>query len=196
MKTMKSILAIAIMFAAVGLFAQDLMVDKTKSTLKWHGEKVTGEHFGAIDLQSGMLVWKNNKITGGEMIIDMTSITNSDIEDAGYNAKLVGHLKSDDFFGVEKFPTAKLEIKGSDAFKGNKATVKAELTIKGITHPIEFEAQKENDWFMAEIVVDRSKYDVRYGSGSFFENLGDKTIYDDFTLTVKLATVSEDTAGL
>lgn len=193
---MKSILAIAIMFATVGLFAQELTVDTKKSTFKWHGEKVTGEHFGTIDLKEGILVWKNNKITGGKMIIDMTSITNTDIEDAGYNAKLVGHLKSDDFFGVEKYPTAKLEIKSSDAFKDNKATVKAELTIKGITHPIEFEAQKQNNWFMAEIVVDRSKYDVRYGSGSFFDNLGDKTIYDDFTLTVKIATMSEDTAGL
>jgi polyisoprenoid-binding protein YceI len=196
MKTMKSIFAIAMIFATVGLFAQELTVDTKKSTLKWHGEKVTGEHFGTIDLKEGMLVWKNNKIVSGQMIIDMTSITNTDIDDAGYNAKLVGHLKSDDFFGVEKYPTAKLNIKGSDAFKDNKATVKGELTIKGITHPIEFEAQKENDWFMAEIVVDRSKYDVRYGSGSFFDNLGDKTIYDDFTLTVKIATVSEDTAAL
>jgi polyisoprenoid-binding protein YceI len=196
MKTMKSIFAIAMIFATVGLFAQELTVDTKKSTLKWHGEKVTGEHFGTIDLKEGMLVWKNNKIVSGQMIIDMTSITNTDIDDAGYNAKLVGHLKSDDFFGVEKYPTAKLYIKGSDAFKDNKATVKGELTIKGITHPIEFEAQKENDWFMAEIVVDRSKYDVRYGSGSFFDNLGDKTIYDDFTLTVKIATVSEDTAAL
>jgi polyisoprenoid-binding protein YceI len=196
MKTMKSIFAIAMIFATVGLFAQELTVDTKKSTLKWHGEKVTGEHFGNIDLSEGKLVWKNNKIVSGEMVIDMTSITNTDIEDEGYNAKLVGHLKSDDFFGVEKYPTAKLDIKGSDAFKDNKAKVKGELTIKGITHPIEFEAQKENDWFMAEIVVDRSKYDVRYGSGSFFDNLGDKTIYDDFTLTVKIATISEDTAGL
>lgn len=196
MKTMKSIFAIAMIFATVGLFAQKLTVDTKKSTLKWHGEKVTGEHFGMIDLKDGMLVWKNNKITGGEMIIDMTSITNTDIEDAEYNAKLVGHLKSDDFFGVEKYPTAKLDIKSSSAFKDNKATVKGELTIKETTLPIEFTAQKEGNWFMAELVIDRSKYDVRYGSGSFFDNLGDKTIYDDFTLTVKIATVPENTAGL
>ena len=77
-----------------------------------------------------------------------------------------------------------------------KATVKAHLTIKETTLPIEFEAQKEGNWFMAEIVVDRSKYDVRYGSGSFFDNLGDKTIYDDFTLTVKIATMNSNTANL
>ena len=72
----------------------------------------------------------------------------------------------------------------------NNAKVKAHLTIKDITHPIEFDAQKDGNWFMAEIVVDRSKFDVRYGSGSFFDNLGDKMIYDDFTMTVKIATIN------
>ena len=91
---------------------------------------------------------------------------------------------------------ATLEIKSSEKFKGNKATVKAHLTIKEITHPIEFEVQRNGNWFMAEIVVDRSKYDVRYGSGSFFDNLGDKMIYDEFTMTVKIATMNENTAAL
>ena len=140
--------------------------------------------------------WDNNKISEGEFIIDMSSITNKDIEDPGYKAKLEGHLKSDDFFGVETFPTAKLEIKSSSAFKNNKGTVNAHLTIKDITHPIKFEVRKDGKWLMAEIVVDRSKYDVRYGSGSFFDNLGDKMIYDDFTMTVKIATMNENTAAL
>lgn len=196
MKTLTSIFATIMIFATVGLFAQELKVDTKKSTLKWHGEKVTGEHMGTIELKEGKLVWKNNKLTDGEMIIDMTSIVNTDIEDAGYKAKLEGHLKSDDFFGVEKYPTAKLIIKSSDAFKNNKAVVKGHLTIKETTLPVEFTAQKEGNWFMAEIVIDRSKYDVRYGSGSFFDDLGDKTIYDDFTLTVKIATLSKDTAGM
>lgn len=196
MKTIKTLLASMLILATAGLFAQDMKADTKKSSLKWHGEKVTGEHWGNINLQEGWLSWNNNKITDGEFIIDMTSITNADIEDEGYNAKLVGHLKSDDFFGVEKFPTAKLEIKGSEKFDNNKATVKAHLTIKETTLPIEFEAQKEGNWFMAEIVVNRSKYDVRYGSGSFFDNLGDKTIYDDFTLTVKIATMESNTANL
>jgi len=196
MKTMRTVLGVVVMFVTVGLFAQDLVVNTKKSTIKWHGEKVTGEHFGTIDLKKGTLVWKNNKIESGEMIVDMTSIENTDIEDPGYNAKLVNHLKSDDFFGVEKHPVATLKIKSSSAFKDNKAKVKGDLTIKGITHPVEFEAQKENNWFMADIIIDRSKYDVRYGSGSFFDNLGDKTIYDEFTLTVKLATMAENTADL
>ncbi len=196
MRTIKSILATVMILATVGLTAQDMKVDTQKSNLKWHGEKVTGEHWGNIDLKEGWLSWDNNKLTDGEFVIDMASITNTDIEDEGYNAKLVGHLKSDDFFGVNKYPTAKLEIKGSEKFQNNKAKVKAHLTIKETTLPIEFEAQKEGNWFMAEIVIDRSKYDVRYGSGSFFDNLGDKTIYDDFTLTVKIATMDKNTADL
>jgi polyisoprenoid-binding protein YceI len=194
MKTIKTILLAAIVFASSATFAQKMMVDTKKSTLKWHGEKVTGEHWGNIDIKSGWFTWKNDKITDGEFVIDMNTITNTDIEDAEYNAKLVGHLKSDDFFGVATYPTAKLEIKSTSAFKNNKAKVKAHLTIKETTLPIEFEAQKEGNWFMAEIIVDRSKYDVRYGSGSFFDDLGDKMIYDDFTMTVKLATRSEETA--
>ena len=181
-------------FTTLGLFAQQMKTDTEKSSLKWHGEKVAGEHWGHIDLKKGWLSWENDKLTDG--VIDMGSITNTDIEDPEYNAKLVGHLKSDDFFGVEKFPTAKLEIKSSEKFKNNKATVKAQLTIKDITHPIEFEAQKDDNWFMAEIIVDRSKYNVRYGSGSFFDNLGDKMIYDDFIMTVKIATINENTAAL
>lgn len=196
MRTIKTILAGIIIIATVGLYAQEMKVDTKQSTLKWHGEKVTGEHWGNINLKDGMLVWNNDKLTKGEFTIDMTSITNTDIEDAEYNAKLVGHLKSEDFFGVEKFPTAKLEIKSSSKFQNNKATVKAHLTIKETTLPIEFEAQKDGNWFLAEIVVDRSKYNVRYGSGSFFDNLGDKTIYDDFTMTVKIATKDSNTANL
>jgi polyisoprenoid-binding protein YceI len=196
MKKIKSIIVLAIILATTGLFAQNLTVDIEKSTLAWHGEKVTGEHDGMIELKEGWLSWNDDKLTGGEFIIDMSSITNTDLKDAEYNAKLVNHLKSDDFFGVEKFPTAKLEIKSSENFSNSKAKVKAHLTIKDITHPIEFEAQKDGNWFMAEIVVDRSKYDVRYGSGSFFDNLGDKMIYDDFTLTVKIATMDESTSAL
>ncbi len=182
--------------ATTGLIAQNINVDTKASTIKWHGEKVTGEHFGTIDLKDGWISWNNDKLTAGEFIIDMNSIKNTDLEDAGYNAKLVGHLKSDDFFGVDKFPTAKLEIKSSEKFSSNKAKVKAHLTIKDITHPVEFEAQKDGNWFMAEIIVDRSKYDVRYGSGSFFNDLGDKMIYDDFTMTVKIATMDETPSAL
>jgi polyisoprenoid-binding protein YceI len=106
------------------------------------------------------------------------------------NANLMKHLKSDDFFGVEKFPVAKLVITGSTPFDKGTAVVTGTLTIKDITNPIEFKAttQKKDDgvWFFANISVDRTKYNIRYGSGSFFDNLGDKTIYDEFKLKVNL----------
>ena len=103
---------------------------------------------------------------------------------------LQGHLKSDDFFGVAKYPLAKLVITGSTPFDKGTGVVSGTLTIKDITNPIEFKAtvQKKDDgtWFFANIIIDRTKYNIRYGSGSFFDNLGDKTIYDDFKLKVNL----------
>jgi len=164
---------------------QKLTADAGKTKLEWLGEKVTGKHEGGINLQSGWISWKDNKIQSGEFVIDMTSITSFENLD-----KLVGHLKSDDFFGVEKFPTSKLVITESTPFDKGTATVKGTLTIKGVTNPVEFKAayQKKDDgtWFFANIVIDRTKYNVRYGSGSFFDNLGDKTIYDEFKLKVSL----------
>ena len=112
------------------------------------------------------------------------------LKDDDASEKLEGHLKSDDFFGVEKFPISKLIITGSTSFEKGNGVVSGTLTIKGISNPVEFKAatQKKDDgvWFFANIVVDRTKYNVRYGSGSFFDNLGDKTIYDEFKLRVNL----------
>ncbi|MFZ0282000.1 MAG: YceI family protein [Bacteroidales bacterium] len=164
---------------------EKLSADKEKSKISWLGEKVTGQHTGTIDLQSGWLELLDNKIVSGEFIIDMTSIKESE-----RNEKFEGHLKSDDFFGVDKFPVAKLVITGSTSFEKGTGVVKGSLTIKGITNPIEFKAvtQKvdEGTRFYANIIIDRSKFNIRYGSGSFFEDLGDKTIYDEFKLKVDL----------
>lgn len=170
----------------INVSAQErLEADTTKTRLLWFGEKVTGQHTGTINLQSGWINWKNNKIVSGEFNIDMASI-----KEAEGNKQLQGHLKSDDFFGVEKFPLAKLVITGSTSFDKGTGVVSGTLTIKGITNPIEFKSamQKTDDgiWFFANIVVDRTKYNIRYGSGSFFDNLGDKTIYDEFNLKVNL----------
>ncbi len=162
-----------------------LTVDTEKDKLEWVGEKVTGEHQGTIDLKSGWLTWHDNKVTGGEFIIDMTTL-----QDKDDNQKLESHLRSDDFFGVEKYPTAKLVITESTPFEKGTGVVRGHLTVKENTHPIEFKAavqQKEDGlWFYSNIPVDRTKYNIRYGSGSFFENLGDKTIYDEFRLKVAI----------
>jgi polyisoprenoid-binding protein YceI len=173
-------------FFFVNVGAQNkLTADTTKTTLLWLGEKVTGQHTGTIKLQSGWLNWQDNKIISGEFNIDMNSLKESE-----NNKMLMGHLKSDDFFGVAKYPIAKLIITGSTPFDKGTGVVRGTLTIKDITNPVEFKAamQKKDDgsWFFANIIIDRTKYNIRYGSGSFFDNLGDKTIYDEFKLKVNL----------
>jgi polyisoprenoid-binding protein YceI len=178
-------LALTVLFLMDAGAQKKLNADVENTKLLWQGEKVTGRHNGTINLQSGWLNWMENKITSGEFSIDMTSL-----KDSESNERLEGHLKSEDFFGVDKFPVAKLIINKSSAFERGTGVVSGDLTIKGITNPIEFKAvmQKKDDgvWFFANIVVDRTKYNVRYGSGSFFDNLGDKTIYDEFILKVNL----------
>ena len=163
-----------------------------KSELTWNGKKVTGEHSGTIALKSGNLTVDKNKVTGGKFVIDMNSITVTDIKDAEYNGKLVGHLKSDDFFGVEKHPTATFEIKAlapiAKAAAGQpNYKVNGLLTIKGITKPVQFPATitvKDGvATAKADVTINRAQYDVKYGSNSFFDNLGDKAIYDDFTVS-------------
>lgn len=160
-------------------------VEVKSSSVTWVGKKVTGQHNGTIDLKSGYFNMEGDQIIGGEFVIDMTSITVSDLKAGSGKEKLEGHLKSDDFFGVANHPTSKLVI--SSALKnGNTYTLSGDLTIKNITNPITFEMTMKGNEAKANVVIDRSKFDVRYGSGSFFDNLGDKTIYDDFELTVNL----------
>jgi len=186
---MKSIKSLAIFVLALTLttsvFAGTQKVDAAKSTVKWLGKKVTGEHFGAISVKEGSLEVSKDKVTGGKVVIDMASLTVEDIKDAGTNGKLVGHLKNDDFFGVATFPTAELVIT-----KVEGTTFSGNLTIKGITNPTVFTAtstkEGKSTTYKGTLTIDRSKFNVKYGSKSFFENLGDKVIYDDFTLDFSL----------
>lgn len=160
-------------------------IDLEASQIEWVGKKVTGQHTGTIQIKSGSLDMTNGTISGGMFEIDMTSIEVTDLS-GDMKGKLEGHLTSDDFFGVEKFPTATVKITKANKMEGNKYGIVADLTIKGITHPVNFTATVEGNEAMADITVDRAKYDVRYGSGSFFDGLGDKMIYDNFDLSVKL----------
>ncbi len=177
---------VLVVLATMMVNAQNYKVNTSESVLKWNGKKVTGEHYGKISLKEGNFTLKSNKIIDGNFTIDMTSITSEDLPEGEWNKKLVDHLKSDDFFGAEKYPESVLVLTESTPITNGKAKVKGKLTIKGITHPVEFEAVQQGLTVSALITVDRSKYNVRYGSGKFFQNLGDKTIYDDFTLDVKL----------
>ena len=186
-------LMVALFALALTTTAQTYQAIPSKSVLEWTGKKVTGEHHGKINLKEGTFTIDDNKVTNGKFVIDMTSITNSDLE-GEWNQKLIGHLKSDDFFGVENYPEAVLVLKGNSKLVNNKAKLKGDLTIKGITHPVEFEATQYENTFKASLTVDRTLYNVRYGSGKFFDNLGDKTIYDDFTLDVEIVAESELTS--
>jgi len=173
-------------FTMAGNFA----VDNSKSTVTWIGRKFTGEHTGTIKIQSGSLDVRHKAITGGNITIDMNSITDEDLKDAGMNSKLIGHLKSDDFFAVARFPVSKLELTDVKKLAGNNVEFSGNLTIKGITNPVTFKANTVIEGkiltAVGDMVINRAKFDVRYGSGSFFGGLGDKIIYDDFTLSFKL----------
>jgi len=186
MITRRFLLVAFSLLIAGGINAQNFKANAAKSELKWTAKKVTGQHTGHIKLADGALTLKDNQIVGGTFNIDMKSITDDDLTDAGYNQKLVGHLKTDDFFGVEKFPVTTLVITEGTPFVNSEADVKANLTIKGITNPIAFKVTKNGNSYSATIAINRAKFDVRYGSGSFFENLGDKVIDDIFMLNVVL----------
>lgn len=188
MKTIVHLFLFAFMIAGTSLTAQNVKVDTKKSTIHWLGKKITGQHDGYIQLQSGELSLKDGNITGGTFVIDMNSMTNEDLESQEYKDKLMGHLKSDDFFSVETYPTASLTITEATPFTQDIATVYGKLTIKGTTEPVKFEVKREGKTYTSKLDIDRSKFDVRYGSNSFFDNLGDKAIDDIFTLNITLAT--------
>ncbi|KSA11726.1 YceI family protein [Maribacter dokdonensis] len=162
-------------------------VKVSESKVTWKGYKVTGSHDGNINLKSGHLEMKGKKLVGGEFVVDMTSIVVTDLEAGKGKEKLEGHLKSADFFGVESNPTSKLVFTSVKPMNDNSYTVNGDLTIKGITKPVTLVVSMFENKASATLKIDRTKYDIKYGSGSFFDNLGDKAIYDDFDLVVDLA---------
>ena len=163
-----------------------LKVDATKSQATWTGKKVTGSHYGKVSFTEGEVHIQNNKIVDARVVVDMTSITVEDLTDADYNAKLTGHLKSADFFDVENYKQATVSVKKVTDIKedadGNNVMIEGDLTIKGQTHPVSFPANVSvtsgKVVARGDFKFDRTQYGIRYGSGSFFDNLGDKTIDD------------------
>ncbi len=191
---MKNLFFLSIVAIAAFAFTtvSDYTVDTASSNIVWTGEKVTGKHTGNVKLKSGSLQVDNGKLMGGSFVIDMNSISCTDL-DSDMAGKLVGHLKSADFFGVDSHPTSEFVITRAipQDTKGNYK-IMGNLTIKEKTNPVVFKANVSTSGgkvtATGDITVDRSLYDVRFGSGSFFENLGDKTIYDEFFLRVSLVT--------
>ncbi|NUM87920.1 MAG: YceI family protein [Bdellovibrionales bacterium] len=188
---MKCVLALALALATPTAFAanEKLSVKAAESSLHWLGKKVTGQHEGTIDLKSGTLEMKDGMVVGGSFTVDMTSLKVIDIQDPADNGKLTGHLKSDDFFSVAKNQRSTFKITKVEG-DGESVTVTGDLTIKGVTHPISFPAkvmrQGKRVEATASFPVDRTKYGIRYGSPSFFNNLGDKAINNEFQVSLKL----------
>ncbi|MHA8051384.1 YceI family protein [Aquirufa sp. ROCK-SH2] len=160
-------------------------VSTSASKVVWLAKKVTGEHNGTVNISKGSLAVDGNKLVGGNFTIDLKSIVCKDLTDPGYNQKFISHITSGDFFEVEKFPTANFVI---TKVAGNQ--VSGNMTIKGITKAITFPAQISvaggKVAASATITLDRTDYNIKYGSKKFFESIGDKAIYDDFALTVSL----------
>ena len=165
---------------------------REKSELKWTGKELTSKtHTGILFLKEGRINIDSNGMIEGKVVIDMTSINVTDLQ-GEWKDKLERHLKSPDFFGVDNFPTAFITFQSTiKPNKENKINLDGELTIKDITHPLSFTVDlMETEPFLkaqAIFAFDRSKYDVRFRSGKFFENLGDKLILDDIDIDIILA---------
>ena len=155
------------------------------STLTWKGYKMTGSHYGTVAIEAGHLVFNEGELSGGEFVVDMTSLVSDDLT-GEYKGKLEGHLKSDDFFGTEKHPTTKLVFTKVERSGKNSYNVTGDLTIKGKTSPVNFELSVYGNKANATMKVDRTTYDIRYGSASFFDDLQDKVIYDEFDLVADI----------
>jgi len=164
---------------------QKFEIVSTRSNIDWVGRKITGAHNGTIDVKEGELILNDGKLSGGKIIVDIASIKILDITDPVTNAQFAGHLASDDFFSTEKYPEATLEF---SSVSGNH--VEGNLTIKGITHPVVFNATAtvNGDLLIAtsKLVIDRTKYGIKFRSGNFFKDLGDTLIYNDFELSIRV----------
>jgi hypothetical protein len=164
---------------------QKFEIVSTQSNIDWVGRKVTGAHNGTIAVKAGELILNDGKLIAGKFIIDTTTIKILDITDPATNAQFAGHLASDDFFSIEKYPEATLEI---TSVSGNH--VEGNLTIKGITNPVGFDVTTHvnGDQFTAagKLVIDRTRYEMKFRSGNFFKDLGDTLIYNDFELDINV----------
>ena len=160
-------------------------IDELKSTVKWKAKKVNGSHEGLISIKEAHLHFEKESLSGGTITMDMQTISCIDL-DGDAKKQLESHLLSDDFFGTNFYPTAELEILETEKKIDDNYTIVGVITIKGIKKNIQFDAKINNNNATAMLTIDRSEFNVRYGSGSFFDNLGDNLIYDDFNLEINI----------
>ena len=182
-----SIITTILFCTTLSINAQEKLLNIESSSIRWYGEEITGkQHYGDLKFSSGNILINNKVVSSGNFVVNMNSLTVEDLSGGG-KKRLEGHLRSSAFFGVSDHPQASLNISSMVDVDGDSQILNGELTIKGITHPINFSItlNSENN-ATAMLVFDRSKYDVRFRSGSFFDELGDKLILDDIKLEVAL----------
>jgi len=186
MKVLKSVLVLLMVGFTMFAYAQSKPINVNSSTIAWKGSKVIGgSHDGSLKFKSGTITMDSKgNFKGGSFEVDMNSIMVKDLESGKGKEKLEGHLKSDDFFGVEKFPVTKLKVTKIKNLKNGKYEATADLTIKGITKSIKFPMSFSGKKGEAKVTIDRTQFDVKYGSDSFFDNLGDKAISNNFELDI------------
>lgn len=186
-----TLLVALVLDASAQIKNADYKVDKEKSQLKWIGSKPAGQHHGTVQISDGTLRIEKETITSGTFTIDLNTIKDLDLTDSTWNQKLVGHLKSADFFYVEKFPTATFKITKASKIEKSKVTITGDLTIKGITNSITFDAivsvfKGVFNATSSEIVLDRVKWDIKTMSKSVFADLKDKYVDDEMRITIEL----------
>jgi len=183
------VLGLSTFFSTVDLEAP-ATVNKAESQIRWEASKVTGTHWGYVPLKNATLDVSGGKITGGSFDMDMVNLTVEDLTDAKSKSGLTGHLKSDDFFSVEKFNTSTFKITEAKSSNGTDYTITGNLTIKGITKKVSFPAKAtvagKKITATGQITFDRTKFEIKFRSGSYFDDLADKMIYDEVKLDVKL----------
>ena len=191
MKILKTFIFLNIAIFSLSAQETTMLIDTESSSLNWIGKKITNsQHNGSLKFISGELTMCNDQKTSkmsvckGSFVVDMTTLLVEDLSGSS-KQRLEGHLKSDDFFSVDKHKKSFLTINSSKIIESG-FSVKGSRTIKDITHPVEFELIRNPGGFTANMIFDRSKYDVKYNSGSFFENLGDRLILDDIELSADL----------
>ena len=171
-------------FSFMGI-SQEKNIDTARSEIMWKGQKITGVHEGTLHFKEGVLNFQDGKLIGGNFVVNMSTINTTDLS-GKQQQNLNAHLKADDFFGVDKYPEAILTFDKVNPSAENKYAVSGNITIKGITKPVNFDISVDKNKATTSLTIDRTKFGIKYGSGSFFDNLGDKAIYDDFEIKVDL----------
>lgn len=194
--------AAALLAAQAALGADWRLADGSR--LNWSATKVGGGHEGTVDFSGGSVTTEGGNLTGGSFTIDMTTIGSTDVSGSS-KKNLDDHLKSGDFFAVSEHPTARFVVVGSKRTKGaadgpSEHEVTGDLTIRGRTHreTLTVSLAPAGDGTLAakgSLAFDRARYDVRYNSGSFFKDLGDKLIHDEVRLEFDVRARAASPAG-